>query len=70
MQSFHLRLGRHQLELKQHLAEAKPKFTLHVQTFFPISSIRKLKEIIEWTISLQNMRYFIPIFQTSEGKQF
>ena len=47
MQSFHLRLGRHQLELKQHLAEAKPKFTLHVQKFFPVSSIQKLKEIMK-----------------------
>ena len=47
MQSFHLRLETHQLELKQHLAEAKPKFTLHVQKFFPVSSIRKLKEIMK-----------------------
>ena len=70
MQSFHLRLETHQLELKQHLAEAKPKFTLRVQKFFPVSSIRKLKEIIELTISLQKMRYFIPVFQASEGKQF
>lgn len=44
MQSFHLRLETHQLKLKQHLAEAKPKFTLRVQKFFPVSSIRKLKD--------------------------
>ena len=47
MQSFHQRLETHQLELKQHSAKAKSKFTLHVQKFFPVSSIRKLKETIE-----------------------
>ena len=44
MQSFHQRLETHQLELKQHSAKAKSKFTLHLQKFFPVSSIRKLKE--------------------------
>ena len=39
MQSVHLCLEMHQLELKQQLAEAKPNFTLHVQKFFPVSSI-------------------------------